>query len=638
MTPVTQIVDVIIPVYNQIDYVTNVLNSLFACEEVCDFVVTVIDDCSMDPNVTALLRRYADSGKISLHVNERNLGFTGSVCVGMKLNTDRDVVLLNSDTEVYSNWLSRMRRVCSEQSKVCSISPFSNHSSISSYPTPFTDNKEPLEISYGELAGIAAAANDRLNCETLTTSGFCMYITRASMNCIGYFDADAFPRGYGEETDFCIRARKMGWRHFVATDVFVRHASSASFGDEKHALNERAMACLFAMHSEYENLLKSSAVIDRQHVFRARIDYKRIERFVKAHSKLEFVIRTDEGDQFDRRDDTCYVICTGSECGLSKITLFPHIDVPNIPDLRLTATDFELAEVLRNLPVDVHDVMVVARKQRPLAFEWVRRLRNAMVIARVADALSDPAFDGEIKVMAVDEDAKRYVGAIPCVGTHSGGQQELKALFLKIVESTRPDLFLDLGANKGEVGVAVKEILPQCDVHSFEAAPSLNSDLEQSLTHHGVCVHNYAVTETDGDVALYAPRMLSWYYLRGALVRAKSYPKGHLGNSSLRKRSEYAAYDTEIVSSVRIDSFLRRHNLGGRIAVWIDCEGAALEVLRGFGKALDLVDLIHVELEAFSFWDGQALVPQIVDFLVERHFEPVLRTQNMENGNSIVFL
>ena len=626
MTPITEIVDVIIPVFNQFDYVSRVLNSIFGAEESCNFEVIVIDDCSTDEKVVDLLRCYAGRGKIRLFENEKNLGFTGSVCFGMKLAPDRDVVLLNSDTEVYSNWLSRLRRVCSAQNMVCSVSPLSNHSSISSYPKPFTDNKEPLELSYRELDAIVAEANKELSCETLTTSGFCMYITRASMNRVGYFDEDAFARGYGEETDFCIRARKLGWRHFVAADVFVRHASSASFGEERHGLYQRAMSRLYTKYPEYKDLLVASCANDRLQNLRARIDFKRIKEFAKGYNKVELVVRTDRDDELDNpNENTCYLFFTGTGQGDYEIGLFPHIDVPNIPKIHLTTSDFELANVLCHLPITETEILLVSRDQRSIAFELIQKLRKAMVVSRAYEAVANTVFDGEIKVGAVDADAQYYVGAIPCVGSHAVGRQKLKALFFKFIDTVQPAVFLDLGAHKGEVGVAVKQLLPQCQVHSFEAGASLASELKRSSAPDGVCVNNYAVAEVDGDVALYRPRMLSWYYIRDVLVRAKSYSGGDLGNSSLRKRSEYAFYDTEIVPGIRIDTFFRELKLQGPIAVWIDCEGAALEVLKGFGDTIDLVELIHVELEAFRFWEGQALVSEVVDFLVARDFEPLLR-------------
>ena len=66
------------------------------------------------------------------------------------------------------------------------------------------------------------------------TVGFCMYIRPAVLDAVGYFDDHLFPVGYGEESDFCYRARKLGWRHIVTGDVFVRHWEGQSFGERKY--------------------------------------------------------------------------------------------------------------------------------------------------------------------------------------------------------------------------------------------------------------------------------------------------------------------------------------------------------------------------------------------------------------------
>ena len=69
--------------------------------------------------------------------------------------------------------------------------------------------------------------------EIPTGVGFCMYITRSSLNAVGLFDADRFGRGYGEENDFCMRAAKSGYKHVLAHNTFVYHAGGVSFGEEK---------------------------------------------------------------------------------------------------------------------------------------------------------------------------------------------------------------------------------------------------------------------------------------------------------------------------------------------------------------------------------------------------------------------
>ena len=46
----------------------------------------------------------------------------------------------------------------------------------------------------------------------------------------GSLRADVFAQGYGEENDFCLRARHLGWRHVAAPGVFVAHVGGHSFG------------------------------------------------------------------------------------------------------------------------------------------------------------------------------------------------------------------------------------------------------------------------------------------------------------------------------------------------------------------------------------------------------------------------
>lgn len=60
--------------------------------------------------------------------------------------------------------------------------------------------------------------------------GFCMGVNLAAWRALGPFDAATFGRGYGEETDWCLRAGAAGWRNVLVPDLFVYHADGGSFG------------------------------------------------------------------------------------------------------------------------------------------------------------------------------------------------------------------------------------------------------------------------------------------------------------------------------------------------------------------------------------------------------------------------
>ena len=223
-------VDVIVPVYRGLEETRRCLMSLLADRHRPKGVIRVVDDCSPDPELSAWLSSLAAAGSIELCRNRENLGFVRSVNHGIASAGRQDVVLLNSDTEVPSGFLRRLAGHAYSKPNIASVTPFSNTAGeFAGFPDKIC---RPLPPGYS-LAAIDKAceeANGLRSVEIPTGVGFCMYIRRACVDEVGLFDADAFGRGYGEETDFCQRALVKGWRHLLACNTFVYHVGEVSFG------------------------------------------------------------------------------------------------------------------------------------------------------------------------------------------------------------------------------------------------------------------------------------------------------------------------------------------------------------------------------------------------------------------------
>jgi hypothetical protein len=95
----------------------------------------VVDDASPEPEITRLLDQLA--GRESDHPVAQTSRISGSCAAkrGMTLHADRDVVLLNSDTEVAGDWLDRIRRCVHAEDDIGTATPFSNNATICSYPS-----------------------------------------------------------------------------------------------------------------------------------------------------------------------------------------------------------------------------------------------------------------------------------------------------------------------------------------------------------------------------------------------------------------------------------------------------------------------------------------------------------------------
>ena len=117
-------VDVIIPVYGARPITLNCVYHVLKSRNECCYELTVIDDASPDLELRDELDTLAAQGLFTLVRHERNVGFVQSANAGLALHSHRDVVLLNSDTEVYGNWLDRLRRHAYSDPRVATVTPF----------------------------------------------------------------------------------------------------------------------------------------------------------------------------------------------------------------------------------------------------------------------------------------------------------------------------------------------------------------------------------------------------------------------------------------------------------------------------------------------------------------------------------
>jgi GT2 family glycosyltransferase len=242
-------VDVVLPVYGSRALALQAIDSVLGAATRESFELVVVDDASPDPLLRGELQALAEAGLVTLIENERNVGFVGSVNRGFALHPGRDIVLLNSDTRVFGDWLDRLLAAL-RTPRTATATPLSNAATILSYPATLRDNHLPADLDLGQWDSLCAAS-DMPVVEIPTGVGFCMAVRRDCLDRIGSFDRERFGRGYGEENDFCLRATAAGWRHVAVTGLFVWHRGGTSFGEDREVLVEAAQATVEALHPGY---------------------------------------------------------------------------------------------------------------------------------------------------------------------------------------------------------------------------------------------------------------------------------------------------------------------------------------------------------------------------------------------------
>ncbi|MBN1826833.1 MAG: glycosyltransferase [Candidatus Eisenbacteria bacterium] len=189
------------------------------------YEVCVLDQASTD-GTRNYLKEIGD--RVHHVANEKNLGFVLGNNLIMDRFPDRDIVLLNNDTEVTEGWLEALaKRAYSDESigVVGGKLVFPNGRLQTAGCEIFADasgreigkHDDPDRRIYNVVADVDYC------------SGACLYLKRSTLDRIGGFDPQFAP-AYWEDTDLCFSCRKAGLRVVYEPACTVIHHEGGSFG------------------------------------------------------------------------------------------------------------------------------------------------------------------------------------------------------------------------------------------------------------------------------------------------------------------------------------------------------------------------------------------------------------------------
>ncbi|GHU64115.1 glycosyl transferase [Clostridia bacterium] len=286
-------VDIIIPVYNGLEYLDTFFASVRRTE--APYRLILIDDASPDPRVWPYLEEAArvfanaaiTNSKFLLLRNETNLGFVKTVNEGLRL-TEGHTVILNTDVELPEGWLERLLAPILLDDLVASVTPFSNSAEIYSFPVSAIDNEIPSWLTVAEVDDVFRRVRPGYT-EIPTGVGFCMALGKKALSAVGLFEEETFAEGYGEENDWCRRAASLGYRNVLAENLFVWHKHGGSFlPEEKQRLMARNAAKLSEKHPDYDEAIARFMRRDPLRPFRNDVLFELLRTREDAETILVF--------------------------------------------------------------------------------------------------------------------------------------------------------------------------------------------------------------------------------------------------------------------------------------------------------------------------------------------------------------
>ncbi len=220
-------VAIIVVNWNQKKTLATCLSSLKSKTVYSNYHVIVVDNRSLDDSVELVKQSFPWADVVAL---DKNYGFSignnKGIVYALKKYEPQYVLLLNNDTEiVQSDWLSRMVAVAESEDNVgivgCKlIYPNGKTQYIG---TKFTVKKLAwLNVSNeGNLPEVF---------DVDAVLGACFLVKKTVLGKIGFLDV-GFSPFINEESDFCMRAKKAGYRTRMVLSVSVVHFLNMSLNN-----------------------------------------------------------------------------------------------------------------------------------------------------------------------------------------------------------------------------------------------------------------------------------------------------------------------------------------------------------------------------------------------------------------------
>jgi N-acetylglucosaminyl-diphospho-decaprenol L-rhamnosyltransferase len=223
---------IVVPTHNTRELTLRCLDSL-AAAPVPGMEVVLVDDASADG--TAAAAEEGHPGTIVLR-NEAALGFTRSANLGLARARGEILLLLNSDTEVEPGGLQRLVEIFAMEPKLGIAGALLHYPDGS---PQWSGGREPTLAWFFALASGLPKLLERLpfyrRAKPLDpdrplavdwVTGAAMAFRREVWETVGPLD-EGF-RFYAQDLDFCLRAKRAGWRTEIRPELRVLHHHGAT--------------------------------------------------------------------------------------------------------------------------------------------------------------------------------------------------------------------------------------------------------------------------------------------------------------------------------------------------------------------------------------------------------------------------
>jgi hypothetical protein len=283
------------------------LDSIYQAVPRLTFEIIVVDNGSTDDSVSAICNKFPDVRIIS---NDLNLGFAKANNQGLAAGRGRYFLLLNSDTLVLPDALNRLVAVADHNPGVGIIGP-----KLLNMDGTLQKSWATFPTFWSELVGKNfrrrhSVANSQFAYEVDWIMGACMLVRSEIVTDVGMLDEDYFM--YSEETDWCYRTKRKGWKVWYLSNSEIYHLGGGSANRSnltQLVLLYRSKIFFFRKHYgnyqatllRYGLALVNFLGLSRRAIFRIGRDRNAVRQRLAAQSQLILCLLRDRYPEINKQ-------------------------------------------------------------------------------------------------------------------------------------------------------------------------------------------------------------------------------------------------------------------------------------------------------------------------------------------------
>ena len=227
-------ISIVIVNWNGCELLKKCINSIYKTSTTSHYEIIVVDNASTDNSVCMIKEQFKN---VILIENKKNEGFAKATNMGIKRSKGSIILLLNSDVELKElNTLNKVEKFLSEHQEIGILGPnliFPNGipqapggkfiSNWQLFKTHVLFMRSPI---FYQLRSKFLSNTPKEFYDIDYVSGACLFVKKIVLEEIGFLEENFFM--YGEDMEFCYRAKMHGWRNVILPTIDVIHLKGQS--------------------------------------------------------------------------------------------------------------------------------------------------------------------------------------------------------------------------------------------------------------------------------------------------------------------------------------------------------------------------------------------------------------------------